>query len=233
MIGQTFSLNNIVSDRNWQTIYCLQVSSDDIEVWHQKEFLKQTSLTMTKQMYLTIHHKKKCTVQSRLVRIEQKAEHSKQLVSIMFRGNAVGEYLQSMVYKVKNVYQRQMIGGPKGTIYDSTPCGWFDMKTFEKQFCEIFLKSSEKLRGPKVITGDNLGCHFSPKVIETCLEKDISFITLALNTTSLMPAISPGSFQTIKNMTWVTKWMAEKNSPNRNNSKRSHSKISESCVCST
>ena len=138
---------------------------------------------------------KKCTVQSRLVRIEQKAEHSKQSVSIMFSGNAVGEYLPPMVvYKAKNVYEGWMVGGPKGTIYDSTPSGWFDMKPFKKQFCEIFLKSSEKLRSPKVITGDNLGCHFSPNIIETCLEKDISFITLVLNTTSLMPAISPGSF---------------------------------------
>ena len=76
---------------------------------------------------------KKCTVQSRLVRIEQKAEHSKQSVSIMFRGNAVGEYLPPMVvYKAKNLYEGWMVGGPKGTIYDSTPSGWFDMKPFKK-----------------------------------------------------------------------------------------------------
>ena len=54
-----------------------------------------------------------------------------------------------------------MIGGPKGTIYDSTPSGWFDMKTFKKWFFEIVLKSSDKLDSPKVIIGDNLGYHLS------------------------------------------------------------------------
>ena len=51
----------------------------------------------------------------------------------MFSRNAVGEYLPPMVvYKAKNVY--------KGTIYDSTPSGWFDMKTFDPscQFLAIY-----------------------------------------------------------------------------------------------
>ena len=72
-------------------------------------------------------------MQRGLARIEQKAEHSKQLISIMFSGNAVREYLPPMVvYKAKNVYEGWMIEGPKGVIYDSTPSTWFHMKTFEK-----------------------------------------------------------------------------------------------------
>ena len=143
--------------------------------------------------------RKKCVVRRGLARIEQKAEHSKQSISIMFSGNAVGEYLPPMVvYKAKNVYEGWMIGGPKGTIYDSTPSGWFDMKTFEKWFFEIFLKSTNKLGGPKVIIGDNLGCHFSVKVIETCLQKDIRFITLVPNTTHLCQPLDLAVFRPLK-----------------------------------
>ena len=117
----------------------------------------------------------------------------------MFSGNAVRVYLPPMVvYKAKNVYERCMIGGPKGVIYDSTPSTWFHMKTFETWFFEIFLKSSEKLHGPKVISEDNLGCHFSPKIIETCLEKDIRFITLVPNTTHLCQPLDLAVFWPLK-----------------------------------
>ena len=105
-----------------------------------------------------------------------------------------------VVYKAKNVYEGWMIGGPKGTIYDSTPSGWFDMKTFEKWFFEIFLKSTNKLGGPKVIIMDNLGCHFSVKVIQTCLQKDIRFITLVPNTTHLCQPLDLAVFRPLKTL---------------------------------
>ena len=83
-----------------------------------------------------------------------------------------------------------MTGAPEGSfclsVYDSRSFGWFDMKTFEKFFFFlIFLKSSEKLNGPKVIIRENLRCDFSPKIIETCVEKDIRFINVCFQYHSL------------------------------------------------
>ena len=52
--------------------------------------------------------------------------------------------------------------------------------------------------GPKVIIGDNLGCHFSCKVIETCLQKDIRFITLVPNTTHLCQPLDLAVFRPLK-----------------------------------
>ena len=72
------------------------------------------------------------------------------------------------------------------------------MKTFEKWFFEIFLKSTDKLGGPKVIIGDNLGCHFSAKVIKTCLQKDIRFIMLGPNTTHLCQPLVLAVFRPLK-----------------------------------
>ena len=180
----------------------LQISSDAIELYFRNlsetlEGIPERNIFNYDETNVTDDpSQKKCVVRRGLARTERKAEHSKQSVSIMFSGNAVREYLPPMVvYKVKNVYKGWMIGGPKGTIYDFTPSGWFDMKTFEKWFFEIFLKLSDKLGSPKVIIGDNLGCHFSCKVIETCLQKDIRFITLVPNTIHLCQPLDLAVFR--------------------------------------
>ena len=65
--------------------------------------------------------------------------------------------------------------------------------------------------GPKVIIGDNLGCHFSCKVIETCLQKDIRFITLVPNTIHLCQPLDLAVFRPLKT-SWhelLNKWWRE------------------------
>ena len=152
-----------------------------------------------KQMWLMIHHRKSALCVGGLPELNEKQNIQSspyQLCSVEMQSEST--YHQWWFTRQKNVYKGWMIEGPKGTIYDSTPSGWFDMKTFEKWFSEIFLKSSNKLGGPKVIIGDNLGCHFSPKVIETCLQKDIRFITLVPNTTHLCQPLDLAVFRPLK-----------------------------------
>ena len=85
----------------------------------------------------------------------------------MFAGNALGQFLTLMVvYKAKDLYVGWTEGGPKKSVYDVTPNGWFDAKTFEQWFFEVFLPGVEGKTGTKVIIGDNLGSHFSPAVID-------------------------------------------------------------------
>ena len=70
-------------------------------------------------------------------RVQRIMEHSKQSTSVMFSGNAAGEYLPPMVvYKNASciTYTGWTLGGPNGAIYDATESGWFDSRTFCKWF---------------------------------------------------------------------------------------------------
>ena len=75
----------------------------------------------------------------------------------MFCGSAAGAYLPPMaVYKAQNIYTNWRIGGPEGTVYDATKSGWFDSRTFEIWFMNVFLPNISKLSGPKLLIGDNV-----------------------------------------------------------------------------
>ena len=69
-----------------------------------------------------------------------------------------------VVYKAKFVYNGWVNGSPKGSVSDCTDSGWFDGRTFKKQFKEVFVPNL-KGDGPFAIIGDNLGSHFSEEVI--------------------------------------------------------------------
>ena len=109
--------------------------------------------------------------------IEQKVHHSKSSISIMFAGSADGSYIPPMaVYKSENIYREWVRGGPINTVYDCTKSGWFDSDTFETWFFKQFVPSTSNLTGPVVLIGDNLGSHFSAKVLNYCRENDIIFL---------------------------------------------------------
>ena len=104
----------------------------------------------------------------------------------MFCGSAAGNYLPPMVvYKSKNLYATWTEGGVPGTVYDATPSGWFDLRTFEVWFSNVFLANVASQPGTKVLIGDNLLSHFSPKVIEEANKNNIRFITMPPSTTHL------------------------------------------------
>ena len=68
-------------------------------------------------------------------------------------------------------------------VYDCMANGWFDWRMFETWFFKQFILSIRKHQGKQVVLiGDNLGSHFSPKVIDA-LQNDIIFICLPPNTT--------------------------------------------------
>ena len=66
-----------------------------------------------------------------IVRRGKKLHHSKLSASVMFCGNATGNFLPPMVvYKSENAYEYWTKGGPNGTVYDATKSGWFYNRTF-------------------------------------------------------------------------------------------------------
>ena len=145
-------------------------------------------------------------------RVERKIEHSKQTISLMFCGSATGQYLPPMVvYRAANLYSSWTQNGPRGAIYDSTPSGWFDSRTFEFWFENLFLPNVSSNPGPKVIIGDNLPSHFSPNVIQAAGDHNIRFITMPPNATHLCQPLDVAVFQPVKR-TWrklLEQWRKE------------------------
>ena len=133
-------------------------------------------------------------------RVEIKSNHSKSSVSVMFCGNAAGEYVPPMVvYKAQNLYESWTQGGPNNTVYAVTPSGWFDAATFETWFFKQFLPATQHQRdGPIALIGDNLGAHFSPGVIEECIENKVIFLCLVPNSTHLTQPLDVAVFRPLK-----------------------------------
>ena len=116
----------------------------------------------------------------------------------MFAGSAAEEFLPPMVvYKSENVYKNWVKNGPVGSIYDATKSGWFDMRTFDLWFSKQFLPVASQMPGRKVLIGDNLGLHFSVKVIEAC-KTNILFICLPPNSTHLSQPLDVAVFRALK-----------------------------------
>ena len=130
----------------------------------------------------------------------------------MFCGGAAGNVLPPMiVYRPRHCYEGWTQCGPVGAVYDATPSGWFDARTFERWFCELFLKKVSSLFGEKVIIGDNLASHFSPSVISACNEMGIKFISLIPNTTYLCQPQEVAVFRPLKQVwrTILVNWRKE------------------------
>jgi len=89
--------------------------------------------------------------------------------------------------------------GPRGTVYDCTPSGWFDSRCFERWFVEVFLPfvsdTGTGVPGKKILIGDNLAAHFTPDVIKLSVENDIVFVTLIPNATHLLQPLDVAVFR--------------------------------------
>ena len=137
-------------------------------------------------------------------RVEKKTECERLGYSVMFSGNATGEYLPPMViYKAESecVYTEWIKGGPKGACYGSTVTGWFNKRMFEQWFEKLFIPAVEKKDGPKVIIGDNLSSHLSINVITKCLAKNVRFTTLVPYSTHILQPLDVAVFGPLKK-TW-------------------------------
>ena len=105
-----------------------------------------------------------------------------------------------VVYKSEHCYENWTTGGYNNTVYDCTTNEWFYLCTFETWFFKQFIPSIRKHQGKQVVLiGDNLGFHFSPKVINAYVENKITFICLPPNTTHLCQPLNVACFSLCKN----------------------------------
>ena len=156
--------------------------------------------------------RKKCIVRRGVNRLERMTVYSKQAFSVMFCGSAAGVYLPPMVvYKAKYMYTAWACDGIAGAVYDATESGWFNMRTFEKWFFEVFLVHVKDEPGPKALIGDNLSSHFSPAVITACIKHNIRFVPLLANSTHLCQPLDVAVFRPMK-VLWravLARWRVE------------------------
>ena len=160
---------------------------------------------------------KKCIVRRGLRRLERKIVSSKQAISVMFCGNAAGQFLPPMtVYKSKNLYAEWTRNGSQSALYDHSLSGWFDASLFEKWFFGLFLNAVKDTPGTKIMLGDNLASHFSERVLKACEENNIKFVSLLPNAKHLLQPLDVSVFGPGKRM-WrqiLAEWRKESHSKN-------------------
>ncbi|XP_039450191.1 uncharacterized protein LOC120429094 [Culex pipiens pallens] len=107
---------------------------------------------------------------------------SKSSISIMMAGSAAGEVLPPYV-----VYK-----------YNNSTSGWFDTAIFEDWFEFHLLPTLKKRSGKKVVIGDNVSSHFSPRVLELCQMHNICFVCLPPNSTHITQPLDVAFFGPMK-----------------------------------
>lgn len=144
---------------------------------------------------------KKVLVRRGFGRVEKKSECERLGYSVMFSGNAAGEYLPPMVvYKAVSecLYREWVRDGPNGALYGSTVSGWFNKKMFEQWYKKLFLSAVNKKDGPKVIIGDNLSSHLSMDVVTSCIKHNVRFATLIPYSTHFLQPLDVAVFAPLK-----------------------------------
>ena len=64
----------------------------------------------------------------------------KAMYTVLFCGNAAGEYLPPyVIYKAKHIYSSWITGGPPGTSYNVTASGWMEGYVFESWLIDKFI----------------------------------------------------------------------------------------------
>ena len=140
---------------------------------------------------------------------------SKSSISLMYCGTASGSLLPPyVVYKAENLWDSWCIGGPKGTRYNRSKSGWFDVQCFHDWFFSIALPYIKKLNGKKIMIGDNLSSHINKDVVNACQENEISFICLPPNSTHLTQPLDVAFFRSMKAKwrTLLTEWKRNESS---------------------
>lgn len=116
----------------------------------------------------------------------------------MFSGTASGVNLPPyIVYKSMHLYDTWTKRGPKGTIYNRSSSGWFDINILEDYFFRIVLPHFQK----SAFEDHNCASHLSFKVIQSCIENNIRFVFLPPNSTHLTQPLDVAWFRPFK-----TKW---------------------------
>ena len=123
---------------------------------------------------------------------ERIINYSKGNTSIMMAGTASGVLFPPyVIYTAQNLWTPWMENGPEKARYNTSKSGWSDSTCFGDWFFTTIVPYCKKLDAengkcePKVLIGDNLSSHLSPKVLQACKELNVRFVFLLKNSTHL------------------------------------------------
>ena len=121
--------------------------------------------------------------------------------SCMFAVTADGSLLPPYLCSKTTPIARDARDPFPSAVYGSSPTGWFTMKVFEDWFEKVIIPWTEAPeRGlNRVIVGDNLSSHFSPKVMELAGKHGVSFRLLPPNCTHYLQPLDVAVFRSLKN----------------------------------
>ena len=102
------------------------------------------------------------------------------------------------VYKATHLYPGWLDGGERQWRYNRTTSGWFDQMSFEDWFEKVIVPYCKEREGKKLIIGDNLASHLSPRVVQLCLENNIIFVFLPKNSTHMCQPLDVAYFRPFK-----------------------------------
>ena len=119
--------------------------------------------------------------------------------TVLFCSSARGEYLPPfVVYKAKHLYQSWMMGGPRGTGYAVTDSGWMEDGVFQNWFTQKFVKQTEHLVKPIILTFDGHASHLTYTVVKAAKDNGIQIVALPPNTSHALQPLDVGVFKSIK-----------------------------------
>ena len=113
-----------------------------------------------------------------------------------------------VVYKAEHLHNTWIEGGSSHVRYNRSRSGWFDETCFADWFDSVVIPYCRRLKGTKVMIGDNLSSHFSQPVIGKCIAMDIKFVCIPPNTTHLCQPLDVSVFASVKK-NWrriLTEW---------------------------
>ena len=92
----------------------------------------------------------------------------------------------------------QICGVPKGTRFNQTKSGWFDASTFDDWFRTVVVLWARRLKGRKLVIGDNLSSHLNLDIVKLCSKNNIIMAFLPANTTHLTQPLDVAYFRGLK-----------------------------------
>ena len=125
----------------------------------------------------------------------------KAMYTVLFCGNAAGEYLPPyVIYKAKNIYSSWLTGGPPGTVYNVTASGWMEDYVFESWLIDKFIPAVQSKMKPVVLIFDGHNSHLTYKSVVAAKEAEIIIICLPPHTSGALQPLDVSVFKSVKHV---------------------------------
>ena len=98
----------------------------------------------------------------------------------------------------QRIHEGWTTGAPNGTHFTQSEREWFNSSTPEEWFITIVLPYYEGKPGIKILIGDNLGSHFSAKIVKDAIKHNIIFVMLPTNSTHIFQPLDVVIFGPMK-----------------------------------